>query len=63
MVTDDNDDYTNLDKLVQRILSNQHIDLPDCSSAALSSVTVATATPPSSALHMKQSFCANVPET
>ena len=32
-------------------------------SAALSSIDVATATPHSSALHMKQSFCVNVSET
>ena len=49
--------------LVQRILSNWHLDLPDCSSAALSSIAVATATTHSSALHLKQSFCINVPET
>ena len=48
------------DKLVHRILSNCHIDLSDFSSAALSSVAVATATPPSSALHMKKSSCVNV---
>ena len=49
--------------LVQRILSNRHIDLSDFSSAALSSVAVATATPPSSALHMKKSSCVNIAET
>ena len=49
--------------LVHRILSNCHIDLSDFSSAALSSVAVATATPPSSALHMKKSSCANIAET
>ena len=32
-------------------------DLPDFLSAALSSIAVATATPHSSALHMKKSFC------
>ena len=37
--------------------------MPDFSSAALSSIDVATATPHSSALHMKQSFCVNVSET
>ena len=46
--------------LVQRILSNRHIDLSDFSYAALSSVAVATATPPSSALHMKKSSCVNI---
>ena len=51
------------DKLVHRILSNCHIDLSDFSSAALSSVAVATATPPSSALHMKKSSCVNVVDT
>ena len=49
--------------LIQRILSNRHIDLSDFSSAALSSVAVATATPPSSALHMKKSSCVNIAET
>ena len=49
--------------LVQRILSNWHLDLPDCLFAALSSIAVATATTLSSALHLKQSFCVNVPET
>ena len=49
--------------LVHRILSNRHIDLSDFSSAALSSVAVATATPPSSALHMKKSSCVNIAET
>ena len=51
------------DKLVHRILSNCHIDLSDFSSAALSSVAVATATPPSSALHMKKSSCVNIADT
>ena len=37
----------------KRILSNRHIDLSDFSSAALSSIVVATATPHSSALQMK----------
>ena len=50
-------------KLVQRILSNRHIDLPDFSYAAPKSVAVATATPPSSAFHMKKSSCANIAET
>ena len=49
--------------LVQRILSNCHIDLSDFSSAAPTSVAVATATPPSSALHMKKSSCVNIAET
>ena len=39
--------------LVHRIISNQPYDLPDFPSAALSSIDVATATPHSSALHMK----------
>ena len=39
--------------LVHRIISNQPNDLPDFPSAALSSIDVATATPHSSALHMK----------
>ena len=39
--------------LVQRILSNRHIDLSDFSYAALSSIAVAAATPQSSALHMR----------
>ena len=39
--------------LVQRILSNRHIDLSDFSYAALSSIAIATATPHSSALHMR----------
>jgi hypothetical protein len=46
-----------------RILSNRHIDLPDFSSAALSSIVVATATPHSSALQMKKSSCVNIAET
>ena len=37
--------------------------MPDFSSAALSSIDVATAKPHSCALHMKQSFCVNVSET
>ena len=49
--------------LVHHKLSNCHIDLSDFSSAALSSVAVATATPLSSALHMKKSSCVNVTET
>ena len=49
--------------LVQRILSNRHIDLSDFSYAAPKSVVVATATPPSSALHMRKSFCANIADT
>ena len=48
--------------LVQRILSNRHIDLSDFSSAALSSIVVATATPHSSALQMKKSSCVNIAE-
>ena len=47
--------------LVHRILSNCHIDLSDFSSAALSSV--ATATPPSSALHMRKSSYVNIADT
>ena len=49
--------------LVHRIISNWLLDLSDFSSAALSSIDVATATPHSSALHMKQSSCVNVSET
>lgn len=49
--------------LVQRILSNHHIDLPNCPSASLSSISVATATPHSSALHMEQLFYVNIAET
>ena len=49
--------------LVHRIISNSHLDLSDFSSAALSSIDVATATPHSSALHMKQSSCVNVSDT
>ena len=51
------------DYLAQRILSNRHIDLSDFSSAALSSIAVATATPHSSALHMKKSSCVNIADT
>ena len=51
------------DYLAQRILSNRHIDLSDFSSAALSSIDVATATPHSSALHMKKSSCVNIADT
>ena len=49
--------------LVQRILSNRHIDLSDFSYAALSSIAVATATPHSSALHMRKSSCVNIADT
>ena len=49
--------------LVQRILSNRHIDLSDFSSAALSSIVVATATPHSSALQMKKSSYVNIADT
>ena len=49
--------------LVHRILSNCHIDLSDFSSAALSSVAVATATPPSSALYMRKSSYVNIADT
>ena len=42
---------------------NRHIDLSDFSSAALSSIDVATATPHSSALHMKKSSCVNIADT
>ena len=51
------------DYLAQGILSNRHIDLSDFSSAALSSIVVATATPHSSALQMKKSSCVNMAET
>ena len=51
------------DTLVQRILSNRHIDLPDFSYAALSSIAVATATPHSSALHMRKSSYVNITDT
>ena len=47
-------------RLVQRILSNCYIDLSDFSSAALSSIAVATATPHSSALQLKKSSCRTV---
>jgi hypothetical protein len=47
-------------RLVQRILSNCYIDLSDFSSAALSSIGVATATPHSSALQLKKSSCRTV---
>ncbi len=50
-------------RIVHRIINNRHLDLPDFSSAALSSIYVVTATPHSSALHMKQSFGVNVSET
>lgn len=43
--------------LVQRIINNQPYHFPDFSSAALSSINDATASPHSSALHMKKSFC------
>ena len=60
----DADPDTNLGLiLVHRILSNRYIDLSDFSYAALSSVAVATATPPSSALHMRKSSCANIADT
>ena len=49
--------------LVQRIINNWPNDLSDFSSATLSSVAVATATPSSSALHMKKSFYVIEPET
>ena len=52
-----------LKELVQRILSNCYIDLSDFSSAALSSIAVATATPHSSALQLKKSSCVNIAET
>ena len=47
-------------RLVHRILSNCYIDLSDFSSAALSSIVVATATPHSSALQLKKSSCRTV---
>ncbi len=47
-------------RLVQRILSNCYIDLSDFSSAALSSIAVATATPLSFALQLKKSSCRTV---
>ena len=46
--------------LVHRILNNCYIDLSDFSSAALSSIAVATATPHSSALQLKKSSCVNI---
>ncbi len=49
--------------LVQRILSKRYIDLSDFSYAALSSIAVATATPHSSALHMRKSSCVNIADT
>ena len=49
--------------LVQRKLSFCHIDLPDFSYAALSSIAVATATPHSFALHMRKSSYVNIAET
>ena len=49
--------------LVQRILSNCCIDLSDFSSAALSSIGAATATPHFSALQLKKSSCVNIAET
>ena len=55
--------YFENDVLVQRILSNCYIDLSDFSSAALSSIAVATATPHSSALQLKKSSCVNIAET
>ena len=48
--------------LVQRILSNRHIDF-DFSSAALSLIVVATAASHSSVLQMKESSCVNIAET
>ena len=53
----------NVTVLVHRKLSNRHIDLSDFSSAALSSIAVATATPHSSALHMRKSSCVNIADT
>ena len=50
-------------RLVQQKLSNRHIDLPNCPSASLSSIAVATATPHFSALHMEQLFYVNIAET
>ena len=50
-------------ELVQRILSNRHIDLSDFSYAALSSIAVATATPHSFALHMRKSSGVDIAET
>ena len=50
------------DGLVHRILSNYYIDLSDFSSAALSSIAVATATPHSSALQLKKSSYVNIAE-
>ncbi|RHV45941.1 hypothetical protein DXB47_06035 [Firmicutes bacterium OM04-13BH] len=43
-----------------KLLSNCHPDLPNFSSTALSSIAVATATPHSSALYLKQLFCVNI---
>ena len=48
--------------LVQRIINNYHIDLPNCPSASLESISVATATPHSSALRMEQLFYVNIAE-
>ena len=50
-------------KLVYCITDISPNNLYKFSSAALSSIDVATATPHSSALHMKQSFGVNVSET
>ena len=49
--------------IVQRKLSSCYIDLSDFSSAALSSIAVATATPHFSALQLKKSSCVNIAET
>ncbi|MEE0468717.1 MAG: hypothetical protein UDA86_06035, partial [Blautia sp.] len=54
-----NSDYINTE-LVQRILNNCHIDLLNCPSASLSSISVATATSHSSALHTEQLFYVNI---
>ena len=44
-------------KLVYCLIHISHTDLPEFPSAALSSVSVATATPPSFALQTENSFC------
>ena len=49
--------------LAHHKLSNCHINLSDFSSAALSSIAVATATPHSSALHMRKSSYVNIADT
>ena len=50
-----------LERLVQRLQINRTIYLPKFPSASLSSVGVATATPPSSALQHENLFCVYSP--